>query len=75
MLNTNKRSTILAEWLVAGETISDPNQAIKDADAVSDVIEVGGIEEDERSSWEEEELRNIKEYVNFPPMVENLDFV
>ncbi|RKK11092.1 hypothetical protein BFJ65_g15084 [Fusarium oxysporum f. sp. cepae] len=46
----------LAESLVAGGTISEPNEAIERADAVEDVIEVGGMEEDERSNSEEEEL-------------------
>ncbi|TVY62590.1 Pogo transposable element with ZNF domain [Fusarium oxysporum f. sp. cubense] len=54
--NPNKRFMTLAEVLVAGETIFEANEAIVRADAVEDVIEVGGIEEDERSNSEEEEL-------------------
>ncbi|TVY62599.1 hypothetical protein Focb16_v004339 [Fusarium oxysporum f. sp. cubense] len=54
--NPNKRFMALAEVLVAGDTISEPNEAIERADAVEDVIEVGGMEEDERSNSEEEEL-------------------
>ncbi|KAK2685201.1 hypothetical protein QWA68_016044 [Fusarium oxysporum] len=54
--NPNKRFMTLAEALVAGDAISEPNEAIERADAVEDVIKVGGIEEDERSNSEEEEL-------------------
>ncbi|KAJ3455355.1 hypothetical protein MRS44_013955 [Fusarium solani] len=54
--NPNKRFMTLAEALVAGETISEANEAIEGADAVGDVIEVGGMEDDERSNSEEEEL-------------------
>ncbi|KAG6989101.1 Pogo transposable element with ZNF domain [Fusarium oxysporum f. sp. conglutinans] len=54
--NPNKRFMTLAEALVAGGAISEPNEAIERADAVEDVIEVGGMEEDERSNLEEEEL-------------------
>ncbi|KAJ3454823.1 hypothetical protein MRS44_013423 [Fusarium solani] len=54
--NPNKRFMTLAETLVASETISEPNEEIEGADAVEDVIEVGGMEEDERSNSEEGEL-------------------
>ncbi|KAJ0122839.1 hypothetical protein HZ326_31579 [Fusarium oxysporum f. sp. albedinis] len=54
--NPNKRFMTLAEALVAGEAISEPNEAIQRAGAVEEVIEVGGMEEDERSNSEEEEL-------------------
>ncbi|KAJ4177283.1 hypothetical protein NW759_017450, partial [Fusarium solani] len=54
--NPNKRFMTLAEALVTGETISEANEAIKEADAVEDVIEVGGMEEVESSNSEEEEL-------------------
>ncbi|GKU15213.1 unnamed protein product, partial [Fusarium langsethiae] len=52
--NPNKRFMILAEALVTGGAISEPNEAIERADAVEDVIDVGGMEEDERSNSEEE---------------------
>ncbi|KAJ0132716.1 Uncharacterized protein HZ326_24203 [Fusarium oxysporum f. sp. albedinis] len=58
--NPNKRFMTLAEALVAGDTISEPNEAIERADAVEDVIEVGGIEEDERSNSEKEELTVVR---------------
>ncbi|KAL9564033.1 hypothetical protein ACKAV7_011807 [Fusarium commune] len=54
--NPNKRFMTLAEALVAGETISGANQEIEEADAVEDVIEVGGMEEVESSNSEGEEL-------------------
>ncbi|KAJ3454118.1 hypothetical protein MRS44_018012 [Fusarium solani] len=54
--NPNKRFMTLAEALVTGETISEANEAIEEADAVEDVIEVGGMEEVESSNSEEEEL-------------------
>jgi hypothetical protein len=41
---------------VAGEAISSPTQATEETEAVEEVIEVGGMEEDERSNSEEEEL-------------------
>ncbi|KAJ3454592.1 hypothetical protein MRS44_013192 [Fusarium solani] len=56
ILNPNKRFMTLAEALVTGETISEANEAIEGADAVEDVIEVGGMEEVESSNSEEEEL-------------------
>ncbi|RKL20893.1 hypothetical protein BFJ72_g14986 [Fusarium proliferatum] len=58
--NPNKRFMTLAEALVAGGAISEPNEAIERADAVEDVIEVGGMEEDERSNSEEEELTVVR---------------
>jgi hypothetical protein len=58
--NPNKRFMTLAEALVAGEAISEPNEAIERADAVEEVIEVGGMEEDERSNSEEEELTVVR---------------
>src|SRR6478752_9015323 len=54
--NPNKRFMTLAEALVAGDAISEPNEAIEEADAVEDVIEVGGMEEVKSSNSEEEEL-------------------
>jgi hypothetical protein len=50
--NPNKKFMTLAEALVAGGTISEPNQATVEADAVEDVIEMGGMEEDETSNSE-----------------------
>jgi hypothetical protein len=50
----------LADALVAGETISEPNQAIKEAKAVEDVIEVEGMEEEESSNSEAEELLAVR---------------
>lgn len=47
---------MLAEALAAGDTISEPNEAIKGADVVEDVIEVGGIEEDKRLNSGKEDL-------------------
>ncbi|KAF4438764.1 hypothetical protein F53441_12724 [Fusarium austroafricanum] len=58
--NPNKRFMTLAEALVAGETISGANEAIEEADAVEDVIEVGGMEEDESSNSEGEELAVVR---------------
>ncbi|KAK2684989.1 hypothetical protein QWA68_016444 [Fusarium oxysporum] len=58
--NSNKRFMTLAKALVAGNAISEPNKAIERADAVEDVIEVGGMEEDERSNSEEEELTVVR---------------
>ncbi|KAL9561289.1 hypothetical protein ACKAV7_014644 [Fusarium commune] len=48
--NANKRFMKFAEALVAGDAISEPNEAIERADAVEDVIEAGGMEEDEGSN-------------------------
>ena len=50
----------LAEALVADGTISEPNQATAEADAVEDVIEVGGMEEGESSNLEAEELPVVR---------------
>ncbi|EXK24631.1 hypothetical protein FOMG_18654 [Fusarium oxysporum f. sp. melonis 26406] len=58
--NPNKRFMTLAEALVTGEAISEVNEAIEEADAVEDVIEVGGIEEDQSSNSEEEELTVVR---------------
>ncbi|KAM5528475.1 transposase [Fusarium oxysporum f. sp. phaseoli] len=54
--NPNKKFITLAEALAAGDTISEPNEVIEGTDVVGDVIEVGGIEEDERSNSGKEEL-------------------
>ncbi|RFN43413.1 hypothetical protein FIE12Z_12353 [Fusarium flagelliforme] len=58
--NPNKRFMTLAETLVAGGAISEPKEAIERADAVEEVIEVGGMEEDRRSNSEEEELTVVR---------------
>jgi hypothetical protein len=60
ILNPNKRFMTLAEALVAGSVISEPNKAIKRANAVEDVIEVGGMEEHERPNSEEEKLTVVR---------------
>ncbi|RYC77404.1 hypothetical protein BFJ63_vAg19722, partial [Fusarium oxysporum f. sp. narcissi] len=48
--NPNRKFITLAEALVAGDTISRSNEAIEEAEAVEEVIEVGGVEEDEGSA-------------------------
>ncbi|RKK06786.1 hypothetical protein BFJ65_g18340 [Fusarium oxysporum f. sp. cepae] len=58
--NPNKKSITLAQSLAAGDTISEPHEAIKGVDVVEDVIEVGGIEEDERSNSGKEELGVVR---------------
>ncbi|EGU71944.1 hypothetical protein FOXB_17547, partial [Fusarium oxysporum f. sp. conglutinans Fo5176] len=58
--NPNKRFMTLAEALVTGDPISEPNESIEGADAVEDVIEVGGMEEVESSNSEEEELAVVR---------------
>jgi hypothetical protein len=47
---------------VASETISELNQAIKEAGAGKDIIKVKGIEEEESSNSEAEELLAICTY-------------
>jgi hypothetical protein len=54
--NPNKKFMTLAANLVAGEAISNPIQSTEEAEAVEDVIEVGGVVEDESSNSEAEEL-------------------
>jgi hypothetical protein len=54
--NPNKRFMTLAETLVAGEAISNPTQATEETEAVEEVIEVRGVEENEGSNSEAEEL-------------------
>ena len=58
--NPNKKFMTLAEALVAGETISEPIQATEETGVVEDVIELGRMEEDERSNSEVEELPVIR---------------
>ncbi|KAJ0126534.1 putative RNA-directed DNA polymerase from transposon BS [Fusarium oxysporum f. sp. albedinis] len=58
--NPNEKFMTLADALVAGETISEPNQAIQEARAVEDVIEVEGMEEEESSNSEAEELLAVR---------------
>ncbi|EXA31282.1 hypothetical protein FOVG_17406 [Fusarium oxysporum f. sp. pisi HDV247] len=56
----NKKFMTLADALVAGETISEPNQAIQEAGAGEDVIKVEGMEEEESSNSEAEELLAVR---------------
>jgi hypothetical protein len=58
--NPNKKFMTLADALVAGETISEPNQAIQEARAGEDVIKVEGMEEEESSNSEVEELLAVR---------------
>jgi hypothetical protein len=58
--NPNKKFMTLFEALVAEETISEPMQASKEMGAVEDVIEVGGMQDDESSNSEAEELPVIR---------------
>jgi hypothetical protein len=58
--NPNKKFMTLAEALAAGDTISEPNEAVEGAGVVEDVIEVGGMEEDERSYSGKEELGVVR---------------
>ncbi|RKL05709.1 hypothetical protein BFJ70_g17078 [Fusarium oxysporum] len=54
--NPNRKFMTLAEALVAGDVISEPHQAAEETEAVEEVIEVGGVEENEGSNSEAEEL-------------------
>ncbi|KAG6978484.1 Pogo transposable element with ZNF domain [Fusarium oxysporum f. sp. conglutinans] len=54
--NPNRKFMTLAEALVAGDAISEPHQAAEEIEAVEEVIEVGGAEENEGSNSEAEEL-------------------
>ncbi|RKK21579.1 hypothetical protein BFJ66_g17515 [Fusarium oxysporum f. sp. cepae] len=54
--NPNRKFMTLAEALVAGDIISEPHQAAEETEAVEEVIEVGGVEENEGSNSEAEEL-------------------
>jgi hypothetical protein len=54
--NPNRKFMTLAEALVVGNTISEPHQAAAEIEAVEEVIEVGGVEENEGSNSEAEEL-------------------
>ncbi|OBS16101.1 hypothetical protein FPOA_13184 [Fusarium poae] len=58
--NPNKKFMTLAEALATGDTISEPNEAVEGAGVVEDVIEVGGMEEDERSYSGKEELGVVR---------------
>nr|CEG04049.1 unnamed protein product [Fusarium acuminatum CS5907] len=58
--NPNKKFITLAEALAAGNTISEPSEAIEGAGVVKDVIEVGGMDEDERSYSGKEELGVVR---------------
>ncbi|RYC78972.1 hypothetical protein BFJ63_vAg18152 [Fusarium oxysporum f. sp. narcissi] len=50
--NPNRRFMILAEALVTGDAISEPNQAAEETEAVEEVIEVGDVEKNEGSNSE-----------------------
>jgi hypothetical protein len=54
--NPDRKFMTLAEAPVAGNIISEPHQAAKETEAVKEVIKVGGVEEDEGSNSEAEEL-------------------
>ncbi|RKL12534.1 hypothetical protein BFJ70_g16201 [Fusarium oxysporum] len=54
--NLNRKFMTLAEALVVGETIPKTSQATAETEAVEDVIEVGGAEEDVSTNSEAEEL-------------------
>jgi hypothetical protein len=54
--NPNRKFMTLAEVLVASGTISGPSQATIETEAVGDIIEVGGEEEDESTNSKAEEL-------------------
>jgi hypothetical protein len=54
--NPKRRFMTLAGTLVTGERIPEPVQSIAETEAVEDVIEVGGVEEDASSNSEAEEL-------------------
>ncbi|KFA78093.1 hypothetical protein S40288_10308 [Stachybotrys chartarum IBT 40288] len=58
--NPNKKFMTLAEALAAGDTIFEPIQATRESEIIEDAIEVGGLEEDERSSSEAEELPVVR---------------
>ncbi|KAJ3455242.1 hypothetical protein MRS44_013842 [Fusarium solani] len=58
--NPNRKFMTLAEALVAGDTISEPNQAAQETEVVEDVIEVGGVEEDESTNSEAKELPVVR---------------
>ncbi|KAM5517601.1 transposase [Fusarium oxysporum f. sp. phaseoli] len=58
--NPNRKFMTLAEALVVGNNISEPGQAAEEIEAVEDVIEVGGVEEDEGSNSEAEELLVVR---------------
>jgi hypothetical protein len=56
--NPNKKLMTLADALVAGKIISEPNQAIQEAGAVEDVIE-----EEESSNSEAEDLLAVRTHI------------
>uniref|UniRef100_A0A0D2YEW9 Uncharacterized protein n=1 Tax=Fusarium oxysporum (strain Fo5176) TaxID=660025 RepID=A0A0D2YEW9_FUSOF len=64
--NPNKKFMTLADDLLDGETISEPNQAIEEARAVGDVIEVEGMEEEESSNSEAEDLLAVRTHTGHP---------
>jgi hypothetical protein len=54
--NPNRKFMTLAEAIVAGDAIPEPHQAAEETEAVEEVIEVGGVEENEGSNSKAEEL-------------------
>jgi hypothetical protein len=58
--NPNKKFMKLTEALVVGNTISEPDQTAEESEAVEDVIEVRGVEEDEGSNSKAEELLVVR---------------
>ncbi|RYC79423.1 hypothetical protein BFJ63_vAg17693 [Fusarium oxysporum f. sp. narcissi] len=58
--NPNRKFITLAEALVADDAISEPNQAAEETEAVEEVIEVGGVEENEGSNSEAEGLLVVR---------------
>ncbi|KAJ0127929.1 Uncharacterized protein HZ326_28964, partial [Fusarium oxysporum f. sp. albedinis] len=58
--NPNRKFMTLAEALVAGDVISEPHQAAEETEAVEEVIEVGGVEENEGSNSKAEELLVVR---------------
>jgi hypothetical protein len=58
--NPNKKFMTLAEALVVGNNISEPDQTAEESEAVEEVIEVGGVEEDKGLNSEAEELLVVR---------------
>jgi hypothetical protein len=58
--NPNNKFMTLAEALVAGESIPELTQASEETGAVEDVIEIVGLQEDESSNSEAEELAVVR---------------
>jgi hypothetical protein len=52
----------LADALASVETILEPNQATQEAGALEDVIKMEGMEEEESSNLEAEELLAVRSH-------------